>query len=469
MTVPEGFVLPPLYQSVDPNTVSLALTLGAEAYETLQGMTIKTVRNETHADAIKSIKADMDVEMQALQAVTEEQTRRLRQEKRRVEEALLATQARVEALEQSHSSIRSSSKAEARESFEEVLKAKDEQIAQLHSITGRFDTLQNSLTKSFSSSKEKGAYGEAFTESMLKKAFDCDIQPVSKDANTSDIRMIRGPEQEYFWEVKNYTRMVTADEIEKFRRDMRLHPTIRGGCLVSLRTGITGKARGGDIDIEFLQDGRFILFLSNLLARDDIVFYLQTLRPFFQAVEIYSRPPQEETETVRNLEIKAALIANLLRTHTTTVAKHRNSIVSHKKRTDGMFAEFQAHIMEAESQIQSLFRVALGSDDATEKVIQEAETTLPVSIFKKERLSEYDGRTKSFVEWLLGATMEGGQLEIKDLIEQAKSVGFGEKFIRDLRDEVFQQMAWVKGSRYIIGIQWKVLIVKSSPGPFESL
>ena len=457
LTVPEEYVLPTLYKNADPNTVSLALTLGAEAYETLQGTAIKTIRSETHADAIRSFKTEMDAEVATERAQAEEQMRRIRQEKRRVEEALLATQARVEALEQSHSSIRSSSKAEAKESFEEVLRAKDEQITQLQAITGRFDTLQTSLTKSFSSSKEKGAYGEAFTESMLKKAFDCDIQPVSKDANTSDIRMIRGPEQEYFWEVKNYTRMVTADEIEKFRRDMRLHPHIRGGCLVSLRTGITGKARGGDIDIEFLQDGRFILYLSNLLARDDIVFYLQTLRPFFQAVEVYSRPPQEETETVRNLEIKAALIANLLRSHTTTVAKHRNSIVSHKKRTDGMFAEFQAHVMEAESQIQSLLRVALGSDQDSDAVMKETETALPSSIFKKERLSEYDGRTKAFVGWLLEVTEPGSQLEIKEVIERGKDGGYGEKFIRDLREEVFQQMAWVKGARYITGLQWKGL------------
>jgi hypothetical protein len=458
LTVPERFVLPPLYTSVDPNTVSLALTLGAEAYETLQGMTIKTVRSETHADALKSFRADMEAETSAQRLEAEEQMKRLRQEKRRMEEALLVAKARVEALEQDATLVRSSSKAEARQSFEEVLKAKDEQIAQLQALTGRFDTLQNSLTKSFSSSKEKGAFGESFTESMLKKAFDCDISVVSKDANTSDIRMCRSPEVEYLWEVKNYTRIISADEIEKFRRDVRLHPEIRGGCFVSLRTGIAGKARGGDIDIEFLNDGRFILFLSNLLARDDIVFYLQTLRPFFQAVELYSKPPQEETETVRNLEIKAALIANLLRSHSVTVAKHRNSLVSHKKRSDGMFAEFQSLVLEAESQIDNLLKVALGSDEDTNDVQRETETTLPSSIFKKERLSEYDGRTKSFVEWLLGTTVEGGQLEIKDLIEKAKPASFSEKFIRELREDVFQQMAWIKGSRYIVGIQWKVSV-----------
>ena len=454
--VPNGYVIPPVYMSSDLNTVSLALTLGAEAYETLQGTVIKSVRSETHADAIKNFKREYDLK-------TEEYVKRFRQEKQKAEEACSATEARLEALEQSASAVRSSAQAAARETFEELIKAKDAQIEQLQrtidahfgAVTGRIDVLQSSITKSFSSSKDKGTFGESFTETMIKKAFDCDIQSVSRNANTSDILMSRGPEKDYFWEVKNYTRMVTTEEVEKLRRDLRLHPHIRGGCLVSLRTGIVGRARGGDIDIEFLRGGQFILFISNLLAREDIVFYLQTLRPLFDAVELYSKPQKEETEALRNLEMKSSLITNLLRSHAANVAKHRNSISSHKKRSDAMFAEFQSHIMEAESQIHTVLRVTMGSDEDSEEVIKETGTVLPLSVFQKERLSEYDGRAKGFIAWLLENTEEGGALEIKEVIEKAKQPGYGEKFIRDLRDDVFQQIAWNKGGRYISGLRWK--------------
>jgi hypothetical protein len=455
LSVPNDFTLPDVYTSTDPLTVSLALTLGARAYETLNDTAIQAVRSETHADALKSFEVSHKKE-------SEEQFKRLRQEKAQFEEAYKAAQTRIEALEQSAAAVRLSATKAARESFEELIRSKDDQNTQLQrlidsqlvAVSGRMDTLQSSITRSFSSSKEKGAFGESFTETMLKMAFDCDIQAISKDAQTADIRMIRGSEQEYFWEVKNYSRMVTTDEVEKFRRDMRLHPNIRGGCLVSLRTGIVGRARGGDIDIEFLADGRFILYISHLNARDNIVFYLQTLRPLFQVAELYSKPPQEETETVRNLEMKATLVANLLRSHSATVSKHRNAIVSHKKRVDGMFAEFQSYIMESDSQIENLLKVALGSDKESDEVLKETETTLPSSVFLKERLSEYDGRTKSFVSWLLEVTKGGGQLEIKELIERARAPGFGEKFVRDSRDDVFQQMAWIKGSRFIHGLQW---------------
>jgi hypothetical protein len=111
--------------------------------------------------------------------------------------------------------------------------------------------------------------------------------------------------------------------------------------------------------------------------------------------------------------------------------------------------------MEAESQIHTVLRVTMGSDEDSEEVIKETETVLPLSVFQKERLSEYDGRAKGFVTWLLQNTEEGGALEIKEVIEKAKQPGYGEKFIRDLRDDVFQQIAWNKGGRYISGLRWK--------------
>ena len=457
--VPEGYKLPTFYETEDPNTVSMALTLGAEAYATLQGTAIKTVRNESHADALKGFKAEFAYEMETYKGQAEEQIRRLRQEKKRAEEVSAAAATRIEALEQSASAVRSSSKAEARESFEELLKAKDVQIGQLQrtietqfgAVTTRMDTLHSSITKSFSSSKEKGTFGESFMETMLKKAFDCEIQSISKDAYTSDIRMIRGPEQEYFWEVKNYTRMVTTEEIEKFRRDLRLHPSIRGGCLVSLRTGIVGKARGGDIDLEFLKDGRFLLFLSNLLAREDIVFYLQTLRPFFQIIEMYSKPVKEESEAIRNMELRATLITNLMRNHMASVAKHRNSLISHKKRMDGMFAEFQSYILESEAQVQTMLRVTLGTDEDSEEVLKDVETELPAAIFQKPRLSDYDERTRKFIAWFLESAEAGGQMETKDMIDRGRAAGFAEKFLRDTRENVFQPTAWAKGSRVLLG------------------
>jgi len=250
--------------------------------------------------------------------------------------------------------------------------------------------------------------------------------------------------------------MVSSEEVEKFRRDMRLHPKVRAGWLVSLRSGIVGHSRGGDIDIEFLEDGRCILFISNFLNHDDPIFYLQTLRPFFEILEANAIPVKDDSDIVRGLEAKGLLITNLLRSHASSVAKHRNSIITHKKRIDTMFVEFQGYILEAETQLQTLLRIAVGTDATVAAASLEAETELPEHIFKKPRLSDYQDRHKEFISWLLTicSIKENSQVEIKRIIDCGKEKGFSEKWIRELREDLFHDTAWTRGARYINGIDW---------------
>lgn len=458
LSVPSDFLVPELYTAGDKAAVALALTLGAHAYNALESEAVALARSETQEDAARRVTEE-------LRATWEPQLVALRRDKKKAEEALEVARARLEAMDAAASDVRRAAQRETKEAMADLLAAKDDQIqrlqglleGQMSGLAGRVEHLQSSLTKSFSSSKEKGSLGETLMEQFIKKAFDCDVSVISKEAQTADIRMIRGPEMEYLWEVKNYTRMVSTEEVEKFRRDLRLHPEVRGGILVSLRTGIVGRSRGGDIDIEFLEDGRGILFLSNLMAREDVVFYLQTLRPLFQTLEALSRPVAAEAEAVRALQSKAALIANLLRSHVTGVARHRNSLVTHKKRMDTMFAEFTAYVMEAETQLQTLLRVAVGTAEDTDTVAAEAVTYLPGMVFLKERLADLDGRKKEFVGWLLEAAeaREGSQIEIKELIVRAKEKGFSENFVRDVREDLFQGASWPRGSRFIMGLRWR--------------
>ena len=447
--IPSTFDLPAVYRDDNPKNVSIALSLGANAYDTIHLAAEEHVRNETHTDAVKEA-----------QRTHAQELKRISSDKSKFEQALSIAQGRVDALEQSATLVRKAALEEAKNGFREMLQMKDEQITtlqrQLEMLGGKLDTLQHSITKTFSSSKEKGSFGEMFMEQILKTAFICDIRVVSKDAHTADIRMYHGEEHEYLWEVKNYTRMVSAEEVEKFRRDLRLNPHIRAGCMVSLRTGIVGHSKGGDIDMEFLEDGRCILFLNNFLNRDDPVFYLQSLRPFFHLIESQTKPVEDDTDRVRVLKMKANLITNLLRTHSSSVSKHRNAILSHKKRTESMFVEFQSYILESEAHLQTLLRVALGDEDESEEILKDTETYLPSTIFTKERLSDCEGKTKAFIVWLTGEAVpeEGSTIELKDLLARSKTCGFAEKFVRDLREEIFQPSAWVKGGRGISGMKW---------------
>lgn len=474
LVVPADFKLPETYIGSNPQHTALALNLGADAVSYFQKKALDRVRAETHVEAVREA-------TRLFEAQTEDakvQVEKMALEKKKVEEALKVALARIQAMESSAADIRGQAQRETRETMDALLRSKDEYAARLQAtldrgletVTTKVEGLQNSITKTFSSSKEKGTLGESIMEGFLKKAFDCDVSVVSKDAQTADIRMTR-PRAAYFWEVKNYTRMVTSDEVEKFRRDLRLHPDVRGGCLVSLRTGIVGKTRGGDVDVEFLEDGRFVLYLSNFMARDDPVFALQGLRPLFDTVEELSRPMKEETETIRALEAKAALIVNLLRSHAQVVQKHKNSLVGHRKRMDIMFAEFQGMILEAEAQLQTLLRVALGGDEAAAEAQKEVDTSLSPLVFRKEQVSQIsDDRQREFVKWLLvqAEAREGVQVEIKELLERAKVAGYSEKFVRGLREEMFQETAWSKGARYLLGLRWWAPATAQGAAPAEN-
>jgi hypothetical protein len=121
---------------------------------------------------------------------------------------------------------------------------------------------------------------------------------------------------------------------------------------------------------------------------------------------------------------------------------------------DTMFTEFQGYILESEAQLQTLLRVAMG--DRIEEVQADMDTELPSTVFKKERLADCDDRQKEFIKWLLTVTSvePGTQLELKDLIEKGRP-DFGERAIRAFREDLFQESAWAKGSRFILGIRMR--------------
>jgi hypothetical protein len=123
---------------------------------------------------------------------------------------------------------------------------------------------------------------------------------------------------------------------------------------------------------------------------------------------------------------------------------------------DTMFTEFQGYVMEAEMQAQTVLRVAMGDGEQQETVQEELDHVLPPQLFKKRTVAECDERQKCFLKWFLGATIvqEGETLELKDMVTKAKAQGFSEKYVRGLREELFQEDAWPKGTRVLLGMRF---------------
>ena len=461
LTLPLNYQIPELFLSSDPEVIATALTLGAEACRVLTQEAYAKVRNETHEEIIAEVKKTTDQEIN-----------RFRREREEVEVVLQQATKRIRRLEQDTQEHEQRIRQEERRNREEIAKEKDARIQALEGqlkdsskqLQTEFQQLREQMIRNTAGSTNKGKDGEAQVEELLKLAFGSapsfDLNPVAKEGHKGDFIMDFA-KAKFLWEVKNYSRMVNKDEVEKLHRDMRENPEIVMGIMVSLQTGIVGHTKAGDIDIEFIggNKGRCIVYISNLHQRPDKVFYLQSLRPLLEiiaqtaATATATEITSEESE-LEAFKSQAILIRNLLATHLTQTQRHYNSLSQHKKRSEQMFAELQSFVRESEGQVKEMIRVVIGSVDETlqSNVLE----NLSERTFKKTSPLQMNEKERAFVQWLLSQAEqdEYGQIQIKDAVDRAKEGGFSEKEVRAYRETLFQDLAWQKGGKSIVGLKW---------------
>jgi len=177
-----------MYLEAAEEQIALALMLGAEAVAYMNKQAGLAVQTDSQDQIIKEATREFERTSATLQTKL-----------KRAEEAARASSLRVEAMEQEASSLRAQIHKELTTSFETLLKAKEQQIQQatdvankaIESVGKKVEGLQNSMTKTFASSKEKGSLGEMIMEEFLKKAYECSVEVISKESQTADIRMVR--------------------------------------------------------------------------------------------------------------------------------------------------------------------------------------------------------------------------------------------------------------------------------------
>ncbi len=354
---------------------------------------------------------------------------------------------------------RADAKKEAREALAELLASKvdenqhlrEEIQRQRDGLASQVAALSNSLTKTTNNSKKKGDVGEAILEDLLKKAFDCTIEVVAKQGHEADLMMVR-PKGSYLWEVKNYSYTVPKVELTKFYKDLEAKPDLKGGVFVSLYSPITGHARGGDIDLEFLEDGRFVLFLSRFMEREDPVFSLQTLRPLLEVIE--TRMPEGGGA---DMEGRATMLKSILEAHEESLRTHYNVIQTHKRRSEVMFQEFEALVLRHDTNTKAMIRVLLGGAAVQDEIQNEATMELASAVFVPSSVGVIQvEKNRLFVKWLLGEAVaeEGAEIKIQELVSRAKTAGFSEHFVRGVKESLFTADAWPKSSKAIRGLRW---------------
>jgi hypothetical protein len=193
------------------------------------------------------------------------------------------------------------------------------------------------------------------------------------------------------------------------------------------------------------------------MSHDDIHILLASLRPLFEVVEYMTEIRKENAsnfgETTVMLQQQMALVSTMIRNHYHSLLEFKNMFINHKKKIDAIFIEQQAHLNQQEAYVKGLLKVALGDTDQVKHAIQDSETPLPSSIFKKTSRTELNEKETKFVEWMEKNYVfeDGTETDLKSFMEKAKEEGFKEKEFRSMRESLFTETSWAKQGRKLIG------------------
>ena len=319
LQVPEGFQLPPLFQSLTPHDTAHVLVLGSVAFETIQHEDQKSDHEALYSSLTKEAAKQYEPQIQQLQKQNSAST-----------ELLTSLRLRLQAEETSRMDIEKRIREEERRNREELLKEKESRIAalenqmrsSLHSVEQSLKDSSRSLTDGFQNFKEqiikstapgshkKGTQGEAIFTDYLQRIFgsvgmkeEFSLEDVGKEGHQGDVRM-SWKAHKLLWEVKNYSRNVNSDEVKKFLRDMEENRDISLGIMVSLTTGITGHQKAGNIDLQELRDGRMCVYINSFLKNDDPSIFLESLKPFLETFLNHRKPETVEESNEAQLLIE---------------------------------------------------------------------------------------------------------------------------------------------------------------------
>ena len=448
LQVPVKFMLPEFYNHAPMEKIAMALSLGAEAVQTLSD----SIAEGHNIELVASLEKKFNRKLEQLERdkVLLEQTCEQLQTKISIDSGFV-------------SEMRQKVQEEMRSFYKELLLEKDKQIVSLreeikNEVRGLQDKFQ-SVKESFArnqGSQEKGKSGEVRAESVIKMAFGSangfTFQSTGKEAREGDhimtINAIKA-----LWEIKNYTRMVNKDEVEKLHRDMRSNPDVQIAFMVSLQTGITGHVKAGDIDLEVLEDGRFIVYISNFNKQEEPVFFLQSLRPLLDMVDyIHTQTVHDEAIEIHQLKSKMKIVHKLLLIHRKTLADLHNNAVQLKKKTDQMITEQLATIKQAEAECMTSMKEILTEEDRDSSI---TEIVLNPQLYTKSTLLDLNPKERKLYDWFQANCIEedGAEIETKVLLEKMGDT-FTEKE-RSVARAILQESVWPKGGKKLKGFRFK--------------
>jgi hypothetical protein len=260
---------------------------------------------------------------------------------------------------------------------------------------------------------------------------------------------------------------VDQKEVSKFLRDMQEAKDVSLGVMVSMTTGIVGRTKPGNVDIEELADGRICVYLTNFMTEtQDPVLYLQALKPFLEtflhhhaAANTQTSKQSEESATrqlVERFESHRGVVMRLLKKHEEATRRFKNTIQNAKKKSESIWLDIMTEMRESESNVKLLIETMLELDAEDSSPL--ASATLPPYLFRNTEQALYGQKERKCLEELMkcGAEFdEDYSMAKKDLREALRGCGHTEDVLGKLLEQLFTEDAWNKGKPLVKYVRLK--------------
>jgi len=298
LTVPGSFEMPPHFAKATPEQVEHALRLAdtlleagihfhhnfdlkqlKERIKHLESTTVESVREE----ALRIAKAELRAEVLGKESLVSELRRQLTNK------------------EKDYEDLRSE-----KQKLNEKLSNKEQKVEELQG------KLQERIAIQSNSSK-RGLEGEKDFEILTTNMKPWSLESVGKTKESADFRAIIHS-MEVRFEVKNHESLVPySKNVDKFERDMKVHPTTNVGVFVALTARI--EKMDDSITMKWTEDKQLLVFIPHFLTRDmtytydlieNLIRTMRHWRPYFETkdtskdVEMLT---DKITTTISNIQI----------------------------------------------------------------------------------------------------------------------------------------------------------------------
>lgn len=293
LTVPISFEIPHHLLKATPEQVEHALRLAdalleagihfhqnydlkhlKEKIKHLESTTVETVREE----ALRIAKAEMRAEVMGKDTLVSELRRQITNKEKDFEDLRYEKQ-----------------------KLYEKLTTKEQKVEELQ------DKLQERIAIQSNSSK-RGLEGEKDFEALTKNMKPWTLESVGKTKESADFRAsIHSLEVRF--EVKNHETLVPyIKNVDKFERDMKVHPSTKVGIFVALTARI--EKMDDSITMRWTEDKQLLVYIPQFLSRD-MTYTYDLIESLIRTMRHW-RPYFETKDTSKDIELLTEKIANTI-------------------------------------------------------------------------------------------------------------------------------------------------------------